>query len=374
MVNKTILASATLIGTIIGAGVFGIPYVVMQSGFLTGVIHIFTIALLMLLINLYLGEVALRTKSNHHLTGYAEKYLGKKGKILMFITLSFGIFAGITAYLIGIGESLSYIFFNSLDYTIYLGIAFWIIMSILCFQGIKALKEGEFIGVTFILILILGMAFFFFDKIDFNNLTYINSGIKNFFLPFGVVLFALLGYTTIPEIEKIIGKDRSAMKKSIIISIAVCALAYIIFTAIVIGVKGSATPELATLGLGKPFVLLGILTMFTSYLALSIALIDTLCLDIYLKRKTAWFFTIAVPIILFLILQLTNTASFTLVLSIGGVISGSLASILAVMMASKAKYLGDRLPEYSMPTSKILTTIIILILAAGTVSVLINTF
>lgn len=372
--NKTILASATLIGTIIGAGIFGIPFVIMQSGFPIGVIHIIVIALLMLLINLYLGEVALRTKSNHHLSGYAQKYLGKKGKILMFIALAVGVYTGITAYLIGVGESLSFLLFNSSSYTIPLGLAFWFIMSILCYQGLKALQEGEFIGVTIILILILGMAFFFFGKIDINNLTYINTEIKNIFLPFGVVLFALLGYTTIPEIEKIIGKEKKAMKKAIIISMIVSAIAYIIFTAIVLGFKGSSTPEIATLGLGKPFILLGILTMFTSYLALSIALIDTLRLDLNQKRRTAWFYTIIIPIILFLFLQITKTASFTKILGIGGVISGSLVSILAVIMASKAKYLGDRKPEYSIPTSKILTTIIILILAAGTITVIINSF
>lgn len=371
--NKTILASATLIGTIIGAGIFGIPYVVMQSGFSVGIILIIIIALLMLLVNLYLGEVALRTKQNHHLTGYAEKYLGKKGKILMFLTLAIGIYAGILAYLTGVGESLSFLFFNNPNFSIYFGILFWIIMSTICYQGIKALEEGEFIGVTLILVLVIAMAVFFANKIDITNLTYSNhQSIKHILTPFGVILFALLGYTTIPEIEKIIGKDRKAMKKSIIISIIFASTIYIIFTAIVLGFKGSSTPEIATLGLGKPFIFLGILTMFTSYLALSIALIDTLRLDLNQKKINAWLYTISVPLILFIIFQLAKVASFTLILGIGGVISGSLVSILAVIMASKAKFLGDRKPEYSIPTSKILTAIIIIILTTGTIIEIIN--
>ena len=81
MVKKAILAASTLIGTIIGAGIFGIPYVVVKSGFPIGLTHILIIAILTIITMLYLGEIALRTKENCHLAGYAEKYLGKKGKI-----------------------------------------------------------------------------------------------------------------------------------------------------------------------------------------------------------------------------------------------------------------------------------------------------
>lgn len=53
--TKTFLAGISiLIGTAIGAGVLGIPYVVSKSGFLVGAIHIILIGAIILLANLYL--------------------------------------------------------------------------------------------------------------------------------------------------------------------------------------------------------------------------------------------------------------------------------------------------------------------------------
>ncbi len=76
MVKGVYKAIATLIGTIIGAGVLGLPYVISQAGFNLGLILILIIGLAVLYMNLFYGEVVLRTKTAHQLAGYAEKYLG----------------------------------------------------------------------------------------------------------------------------------------------------------------------------------------------------------------------------------------------------------------------------------------------------------
>ncbi len=371
---KTLHATSALIGTIIGAGIFGIPYVVMKSGFTIGLIHILLIAVLMTITTLYLGEIALRSKENHQLTGYAEKYLGKKGKILMILALAFGIYSAVLAYLIGVGESLSFLFFDTSNYTIHFGILTWILLSLFCHFGIKALEKGEFIGVITIIITIIAIVIYFANKIDIINLTqkYPNMPL-DYFAPFGVILFAFLGYTTIPEIKNILGKHKNEMKKSILLAILICTIVYILFPAIVIGFKGEQTPQIATIALGKPFILLGILTMLTSYLALSISLTDMFHLDFKQTKFRSWFFACSVPIIPFIIMQLTNIASFTKILGIGGVISGGLTSVLILLMASNAKILGDRKPEYSIPVSKILTLILILIFAIGTIVEIIAT-
>ena len=370
---KTLHAITTLIGTIIGAGIFGIPYVVMRSGFPVGLIHIVIIGILMIITMLYLGEIALRTKQNHHLTGYAEKYLGKKGKIIMLLSLIFGIYAAILAYLIGIGESLSYLFFNSANYSLHLGIGFWVLMSLLSLLGLKALEQGEFIGVATIIILVILMAVFFMNRIELSNLTqYPAENPMDYLAPFGVILFAFLGYTTIPEVKRILGNKKSEMKKSIILANILSGIVYVIFAAIVIGIKGQDTPQIATIALGKPFMLLGILTMSTSYLALSIALIDSLQFDFAQRKSKAWLYTILIPLISFIILTLSQSANFTKVLGIGGVITGGLTAILILFMAEKAKYLGDRIPEYSIPISKMLTWFLILIFALGTIAEIIN--
>ena len=81
MLNKKFFATAfTLTGTIIGAGILGLPYVFSKSGFFIGAFWLIFLGFVMLFVNLCLGEVSLRTKKIHQLPGYAEKYLGKSGK------------------------------------------------------------------------------------------------------------------------------------------------------------------------------------------------------------------------------------------------------------------------------------------------------
>jgi len=59
--KHTTEAIALLVGTIIGAGIFGIPYVIAQAGFLTGLITLGVLGTAVIILYLYLGEVILRT-------------------------------------------------------------------------------------------------------------------------------------------------------------------------------------------------------------------------------------------------------------------------------------------------------------------------
>src|SRR3989344_2068768 len=111
MKNKHIISGiATLTGTIIGAGVLGMPYVIAKAGFLTGTLALLALGIMAIFMYLYLGEIVLRTKGNHQLTGYAEIYLGKWGKKLMFLAMAVGIYGALAAYLIGSSGTLSRLF------------------------------------------------------------------------------------------------------------------------------------------------------------------------------------------------------------------------------------------------------------------------
>lgn len=360
--SKTLIATTTLIGATIGAGILGIPYVVSKSGLLIGIINMLIVAFLVTITALYLGEITLRTKGKHQLTGYAEKYLGKKGKIIMFIALAFGIYSALLAYLIGEGQSLSFVFFNSTNYELTFGIIFWFILSLIAFKGLEALEEGEEFGIIFVIIMILSIIIFYWNKIDPSNLTYFNT--SEFFTPFGVIFFAFLGFSAVPEIALILDKQKKFLKRSIIFAYLTCLTLYILFAIIVIGTRGFATPQLATLALGKPFVLLGIITMFTAYLAHTNILIDMINIDLKKNRKKAWLISVTIPIILFVLIKLTNFATFTTILGIGGTISGGITAILILAMIKIAKKKGERKPEYNIPAPAIAIGALMMIFAA----------
>jgi len=358
-------AVATLTGTAIGAGFLGIPHVISKSGFIIGLIQLIIISLLVMFTNLCLGEVILRTKGNHQLPGYASLYLGKGARIVMVLTMLFGIYSALIAYFIGEGQVLSFIFTNTPNYSLLFSFAFFIIVSFLVYFGIEALKKGETIGIIAVLSIVIILAIIFSPKIKLSNLTYVSNNPIEWFFPYGVILFSFLSFSALPEVKQEIRGNEKVFKKAIIIGALIPLIAYTIFTIAVIGFAGKETPEIATIALGKIPSLLAVFTMFTACFALSNALRDMYKLDLKIKYFYAWLLAVIMPFIIFLALYFLKLATFIMVLEWSGVVSGGITGILALLMLFKAKKKGKRAPEYEMKISIPVIIIISMLFIAG---------
>jgi tyrosine-specific transport protein len=364
MKNKLFTAIATLTGTVIGAGFLGIPYVIARSGFLIGLAWMCLISIIMMLVNLMVAEIGLSTKQIHQLPGYASKYLGRRTKIFIFFASIFGLYAALIAYLLGEGESLSFIFTGNTNYALLAGLIFWLIVAIISFKGIRSFKKIEPLAVIAVFLVTLILGIINFDKIDISNLSYSNT--SYLFLPFGVVLFAFLGISSIPEMRRVLLKHEKLMKKAIIIGSFIPLIVYVLFTIIVLGLYGSSVNEIATISLGKVVTLLGIFTMFTAFLALSLALQDTYRFDFGLGLRKAWMFSIFVPLIFFLIIKIFNIADFVKILSLGGAISGGLLSIAILLIHEHLKDERlERKPEFQIRLPVILKILFIILFLVG---------
>lgn len=363
--KKYLVASSILIGSCIGAGVLGIPYVAAQSGFFVALAYIFLIGGIILLVNLYLGEIVLRTKGDHQLIGYAEKYLGRRARHFMEFAVIFGVYAALIAYMLGVGRSLSFLFFGNMTYEILFGVLFGIGMVFLLKRGLRSLKKFEKIGVIIILALLLVICFVFARDIQTFNLLGFNPSLL--FLPFGVVLFALMSFKAIPEVKLVLKRNEKQFKKVLFTGTLVSVIFYTLFTLVVVGFKGSETPQVATLVLGPIFIFLGIFTMFTSYLAGGNALRESFQFDERYSKKTSWLLASVIPIGLFLLTQLTDFFSFTKILSMGGVVSGGIIAIVVLLMIKKAKIHGNRTPEYTVPARWGVIGILVLIFLIGVI-------
>jgi len=368
--RKFFSTAFTLTGTIIGAGILGLPYVFAQAGFFIGLFWLVFLGLVMILINLYLGEITLRTKETHQLPGYSSKYLGKWGRKAMSIAIVFGIYSALLAYLIGEGQSLSKLFFGNFGYSLFFGIAFWVLMtSFLNRSGIKHLKNFEFWGVMSVIIIISIVSLVLLLDVQMQNITSLDSlGIFNVFLPFGVILFALLGFNSVPELRREIGNDRKMLKGAILLGVLVPIVLYILFSFVFVGVLGRNAAEVATLSFegsfGRFLFLLGILTMSTSFFVLSFALRDYFVFDLR-KRKISFFYVSVVPLVAYLLISFFDIAGFVTVLGIGGAISGGVAGILILVMNIVSKKKGDRKPEYSIPINWFIIALLGLMFLAG---------
>jgi len=360
-------AIATLVGTVIGAGILGIPYVIAKAGFWTGIVNIVFLGVISLVLFLYLGEVALRTKGKHQLTGYAQKYLGKWGKFFMMIGMVFGIYGALVAYLLGVGQALNAIFSWN---PIYYSLIFFVVVAFIIYLGLGGVAKSESYLLPFVLIIVLVICALAFKYVNVGNLS--SFSLSKIFVPYGVVLFAFLGATAIPEMEMELVRNEKLMKKAIIIGMIIPIVIYILFALFVVGVSGLATTEVATIGLGQMIgehmVLIGnifaVIAMTTSFLALGLALKQMYHLDYKISKPVSWGLTCFIP----LGIVLVNIATFAKALEVSGVIAGGLTGVLIVFMAIQAKRFGDRKPEYSFPVHWIITGLLVGLFVLGVVN------
>lgn len=335
MVNKRFWATAfTLSGTIIGAGILGLPYVFAESGFLIGVFWLVLFGVIILFINLSMARVTLKTKGNHQLTGYAEIYLGKWGKRIMFFATVFGIYSALLAYLVGESRSLSQILPGNLN-PIFLGVAFWVLMNFFVREGLRGLKKMETYAVLTIIVMVLFLFVKFSSQIRLENLLEVNF--SSFFVPMGVVLFALLGFTSIPKLKEEIRGSENLLGKAIVFGSIIPIILNLIFSAVFLGVLGKGVTEVATLSFGNLVVLIGIFTMFCAYLVLSFALKDTFKYDLKISGKLNFFFYSIVPLVLYLLVEIFGLLGFTSILGVGGVVSAGLTGVLIILISYKSK-------------------------------------
>lgn len=367
-------AVATLVGCMIGAGILGIPYVIAKAGFITGIINILVLGVVFLFIHLCLGEVVLRTKGKHQLTSYAEKYTGKVGKYFMFISMIVGIYGAIVAYIMGGGEALASI--TGLD-SLLCSVIFFGILSWLVYVGLKAIEESEAFAMP--LVLILAVLIFAFAVTKLNPVHLSEFNFSRLLVPYGVVLFAFIGTSAIPEMGEELAKYKKDMKKAIIIGSSIPIIVYLLFALSVVGVLGKATHEIGALGLaailGEKMAFVGaifaLLTMSTSFLVLGLALKELFWYDYGLRKNTSWLLACFVPFLLFLLIKTRNLASFTKILDVAGVITGAIIGVLIVLMVMNAKKKGERKPEYSIYINKFIAFLLIVIFIIGAINLLV---
>jgi len=240
-------AIATLTGCVIGAGILAIPYVVLQAGFWTGLFVIVGLGLVSLLIHLMIGEVALRTRACYQLSGYAQKYLGRWGKMFMALSMIIGVYGAMVAYTLGAGESLAVIFGGLSSVWM---IVFYLVMCMILFGSIRLLEQSELVlGVVKVGIFALVLGVLFFSQhFSLNKIG--GFSLSSVMIPYGVVLFAYIGTAAIPEVKEEMVNCLRLAKKAIIVGSLIPIVAYALFAFAVIGVSGILTTEIATVGVG----------------------------------------------------------------------------------------------------------------------------
>ncbi len=249
MYKNFLLPVGLLSGTIIGAGIFALPFVFQKSGVLVGFFYLLIGAAVYTLMHLMYADIILRTKEEKRFVGYTREYLGNWAFGLSIVMTVVEMIFVLTIYLV-----LSISFFNlisSLGVGLEKLLLFWFLGSLGIFLSLKRLATLEFWitgGIAAIIFLIFGVGVTELYEIDFYQL---NFRVSDWFLPLAPVLFALSGRVAIPSLVNYFrgleGKidifSTKKLKKAIVWGTIFPAAVYGLFVLGVLGISKEVSPD-----------------------------------------------------------------------------------------------------------------------------------
>lgn len=334
--KKFINALAIYVGTILGVGLFGLPYVGAQSGFLILFLLLIIVGGIAAVVNIFYAEIASTTKGLHRLPGYAQLYLGNWAKPIAFVVKTLAIFGSLLAYLIIGGQFLA----NLFNGPVYLyTFIFFILGAMLIWKDKKSIGPVELVMLFIFGGAILFLFFSGFSDIIFSNLKVIKF--DNIFVPYGVIVFSLWGASIVPEIKEQLNGNFKQIKKLIISGLLICVVIYILFNLLIIGISGQDTAKDAISGLAGTLgswvldigYIFGIIATFTSFIALGLTVKKLFWYDYRLPKKIGWFLACFIPLGLFI----AGLQDFISVIGITGAVMLGIDGILIILIYLKLK-------------------------------------
>lgn len=337
--NKSVILPAGLLAaTIIGAGIFALPYAFEKAGVITGLFYLIVFGGVLTLIHLMYADVIIRTDGFHRFVGYAEIYLGKSGKWLAALATVAGMTLTLLIYLV-----LSISFVNLISplqeiNDFYKLFAFWALASLPIFLKIDRLIISESLVAFFIVAIILVIFGYGLENIiQAASLPLFNP--SQYFFPYGAVLFALSGRVAIPSVINYFRKNNQPLvqaKNPIILGTIIPAAAYFLFALAIIGLSGGEVSRDAVSGLINNLPswilgllgVLGIISVWSTYVVIARDIERGLEYDFHLSKSLATMAIIFLPLFLYLI-GFQNF--FKLVSFVGGIFVGFEGILIALI-------------------------------------------
>lgn len=241
-----VVAAAT-----IGSGVFVLPYIIQESGWLLSLGYfIAIIAIVSLAHILYLRTLEV-VGERERLLGLTKKYFGTAGFWAGFLAIVIGLLLGFVAYLV-LGTQFIQILAVGISPRLAL-IIFWLVLAVLVFRSEGKVTGFEAAGVTLIFCAILFIFILGRPLHALANTPLINP--ENILLPFGAILFSLAGWTSVEQVYEI--KKGTNGKANIftlfILGTTLAGILYWLFALGILGATSHATIDTISGVSARPF-------------------------------------------------------------------------------------------------------------------------
>lgn len=288
-----------LLGATVGAGIFALPEIFARAGFLSGFIYLGFFSALLIYVH-WLFSRAAETAHSGSLYGSVARTLGPRYAYVAFLSIVCGLILTLVVFLV-IGAKFLLPIFGNFNQALFF---FWLLASLPILLSLPRFTALETLGAFF---MVAAIIYIFFSAPNLGGaITPANFAIKDTFLPFGAILFALAGWTGVPPLLAILKGERN--KKSVLASLILGTLgSALLYAFFVVGIAGSTEIITSDTISGlihwpplKIFVLiaLGLFAVWTSYLPISIEIKDSFAEDLGIERALSTAIAIFLPLLL----------------------------------------------------------------------------
>lgn len=338
--NKNFLLAVFLLaGTIIGAGIFSLPYIFSRSGLVSGFFYLVAFVTVYCAIHWMYARILVAEDGSHQFFYLARRYFSKPIAFVASLSILFELLFVMLVYLVLAPVFIGVVF----DGTSFTNLVFfWVISSIFIFARVSWMGYADILGTVSILG-IIALVFFSGNNGALEIPLVRQMDLKLFFLPFGPLLFSLAGRPAIHKVmeehKKAIAADKKfSLKKAVVLGTIIPALVYAFFVISVLRLNPSPLPEaLNSLSFLSPTTLallgiMGLITLWTSYFMIGVNVKDILRLDL---KYPVWLSVLAV---LFIppLLYFAGFREFLFVLSFSGGVLLALEAFFVVLMWRRA--------------------------------------
>lgn len=363
MISHNYIASlALLISSIVGVGMFALPYVSTQAGIVTVIAYFIILGFLQHWLHKLYAEIILSTKKPHRLPGYAEKYLGKRSKNIVLVLSLISGYGALLAYTIIGGQFFYELLSPHIGGSLFLytflllaGRALVMLFGMGWVTKAEVILTGGLLG-SMIMISMLASG-----QGQLANLTTFN--IHNLILPYGPIFFAVSGLLAINDICLLMKKEPKKIASVLRSGIIIASVVMVLFTVAVASISGKLTSGDALGGL-KLFIdplfynlllVVGLITVTASFFIMAEAMEEMFVWDFKAKKIGAWLLIWSVPLFLLLL----GAWDLTKVVAITGAISGGLLGSLYLLLGLRVK----KKAELSSPIKAHLTPTLVAVLS-----------
>lgn len=348
-------AVAIIVGANVGSGILGLAYSSRLAGWPILVLWLAVAGLFTTFSMLYVAESALRTKKPLQLPGLAEKYVGKVGSVLIFISVCANSIGCMVAYTTGSGNILCTLlglpnWAGSLLFTVPCVLVVWF--------GLKATGLWEkFMSTGMVVLLgIIVIASFLSGKADVSRAVYANW---TYAVPLlSSAIFCYIAQYAVPELARGMRHTPKKLPVAIILGMFITGVLLAVVPLAVLSLTGAEeVTQVATLAWGQALGTWALYTanifalcaMMTSYWAVGGSMLTNIVDMFKLKdekdTKTR-LIAIACTVLPPFILAYAGLVSFVDAIGWAGTFGGVIMSIGPVLMLNNARKKGDIEPEW----------------------------